>query len=79
MVVLVEKKTGMSVSVYATVKGKTITDPFTDTDNADILAAHALGIVNGTSKTTFNPGGSITRQEAAVLHALALETGNTAK
>ena len=65
MVVLVEKKTGMSVSVYATVKGKTITDPFTDTDNADILAAHALGIVNGTSETTFNPTGSITRQEAA--------------
>ncbi len=65
MVMLVEKKTGMSVSVYATVKGKTITDPFTDTDNADILAAHALGIVNGTSETTFNPSGSITRQEAA--------------
>ena len=65
MVVLVEEKTGMSVSVYAIVKGKTITDPFTDTDNADILAAHALGIVNGTSKTTFNPTGSITRQEAA--------------
>lgn len=65
MVVLVEKKTGMSVSIYAIVKGKTITDPFTDTDNADVLAAHALGIVNGTSETTFNPGGSITRQEAA--------------
>ncbi len=65
MVVLVEKKAGMSVSAYAVVKGKTITDPFTDTDNADILAAHALGIVNGTSKTTFNPTGSITRQEAA--------------
>ena len=65
MVVLVEKKAGMSVSAYAVVKGKTITDPFTDTDNADILAAHALGIVNGTSETTFNPTGSITRQEAA--------------
>ena len=65
MVVLVEKKTDMTASAYAAAKGKSITDPFTDTDNADILAAHALGIVNGTSKTTFNPTGSITRQEAA--------------
>ncbi len=65
MVVLVEKKTGMTAGTYAISKDKEITDPFTDTDNADILAAHALGIVNGTSKTTFNPAGSITRQEAA--------------
>ena len=69
MVVLVEKKTGMSAESYALSKDKEITDPFTDTDNADILAAHALGIVNGTSKTTFNPSGSITRQEAASMLA----------
>lgn len=69
MVILVERKTGMAASAYAQSKGKSITDPFTDTDNADILAAHALGIVNGTSATTFNPGGSITRREAASMLA----------
>lgn len=69
MVILVERKTGMTASAYAQNKGKTIADPFTDTDNTDILAAHALGIVKGTSATTFNPGGSITRQEAAAMLA----------
>ena len=69
MVILVERKTGMTASAYAQSRGKTIADPFTDTDNADILAAYALGIVKGTSATTFNPGGSITRQEAAAMLA----------
>ena len=69
MVVLVEKKTGTTASAYAQSRGKSITDPFTDTDSAAVLAAYALGIVNGTSATTFNPVGSITRQEAASMLA----------
>lgn len=69
MVILVERKTGMTASACAQSKGKSITDPFDDTDSADILAAYALGIVNGTSDTTFDPEGAITRQEAAVMLA----------
>ncbi len=34
-----------------------------------MLAAYALGIVKGTSETTFNPWGEITRQEAATMLA----------
>jgi hypothetical protein len=40
---------------------------FTDTDNAYVLLANKLGIVSGTSDTTFSPDRGITRQEAAVL------------
>jgi len=32
-----------------------------------VNTAYAYGIINGTSKTTFNPEGKITRQEAAVM------------
>lgn len=42
-----------------------ITAPFTDTNIPEVLAAYALGIVNGTSETTFNPSGSIIRQKSA--------------
>jgi len=40
---------------------------FTDTSDKEILAANALGIVNGDGKGRFNPNGMITRQEAAVM------------
>ncbi|MDR1574305.1 MAG: S-layer homology domain-containing protein, partial [Clostridiales Family XIII bacterium] len=34
-------------------------------------AAYGYGIVSGTSSNTFNPGGAVTRQEAAVMVARA--------
>jgi len=40
---------------------------FTDTSDEEILAANALGIVNGVGKGRFNPNGMISRQEAAVM------------
>lgn len=40
---------------------------FTDTSDKEILAANALGIVNGVGKGRFNPNGMISRQEAAVM------------
>lgn len=42
-------------------------NPFTDTDDPAVLAAYALGIVNGTSPTKFQPNWLITRQELAVM------------
>lgn len=69
MVQLVEKSSGKDIQDYLNDKGLTVTMPFTDTANDQVLAAYALGIVKGTSETTFNPAGSITRQEAATMLA----------
>ena len=40
---------------------------FTDTSEASILAANALGIVNGRGNGIFDPNGNITREEAATM------------
>lgn len=69
MIALVEQRTGQDIDDYLAAEGLTVTDPFTDTGNGDVLAAYALGIVNGVSTREFAPGGSITRQEAAAMLA----------
>lgn len=69
MVALVEQVSGTGVDAYLSSRGLTVTQPFTDTHDSQILAAYALGIVKGTSATTFSPNGSITRQEAATMLA----------
>lgn len=45
----------------------TLENPFTDTDNADVSAAFLLGMVTGTSPTTFEPDLIIPREEMAVM------------
>jgi len=61
---------------------------FSDTGDRDVLAAFALGIINGTSAPTdttpgtFTPGGRFDRQQAATLImnvciALGMDAGNT--
>ena len=42
-------------------------DKFKDNQNAYVMLAYKLGIINGTSDTTFSPDRGITRQEAAVM------------
>lgn len=42
-------------------------NPFTDTQNPQILKAFALGITKGTSTTTFTPKKTISRQECATM------------
>ena len=42
-----------------------------DTDSEDILKAYALGIVNGTSATTFSPWNDLTREQASTMMARA--------
>ena len=54
----------------------------TETYRRDILAAYALGIVEGTSETTFDPMNPITREQAAKMltataTALNMETDAT--
>lgn len=67
MIALIEQGTNQPITNYLAAKGLTINNPFSDTDNSEVVAAHALGIVNGTSATIFNPNGSLSRQEAATM------------
>lgn len=56
----------LAVQLYRKTAGKTITaadNPFTDTDNKEILKAYSLGIVSGVSETEFAPEGSVQRRE----------------
>jgi hypothetical protein len=63
-------------------------NPFKDVESGkwyvkNVATAYAYGIIQGTSATTFNPGGNITRQDAAVMVARAaklcgLDTSRTA-
>ena len=38
-------------------------NPFTDTDDPDVLALNAAGIINGMTETTFQPDGLLTRAQ----------------
>jgi len=57
---MIEERMGKSLVI-------TIENPFSDTDEEDIIKAYQLGVVNGTSETTFNPEKEITRQEMAIM------------
>lgn len=66
-----EEFASLAVSLYEKLSGKTAqittTSPFTDCSDADVLKAYCLGIVNGDTKTTFNPKGLLTREQAAAI------------
>ena len=47
-------------------------DPFTDTDDVEVLKAYNLGITSGTSETTFSPDALITREQMATMLTRAL-------
>lgn len=65
---MIEIKSGKSVDAIISEKGIAISgNPFADTTESFIINANALGIVNGKGNGTFDPNGSITRQEAAVM------------
>lgn len=72
-VTLIEQTRQMTIDAYLSQRGLTrpAQSPFTDIgalDTAaqdDILAAYALGVVAGTSPTTFDPAKPITREQAA--------------
>jgi len=61
----------LALLLYEKTTGKTPApaspNPFTDTKNAQVLKAFALGITKGTSDTTFSPKNLITRQECATM------------
>ena len=47
-------------------------NPFTDTNDEEVLKAYALGITIGTSDTTFTPNVEITREQMATMLTRAL-------
>ena len=74
---LLEVSTGLSTEELLSEHGAE-TDPaaFTDTDDPDVLAAHALGLINGVGEGRFDPDGTFTRaQIAAILNRAARVLG----
>jgi hypothetical protein len=71
VIAVVEAITGQDVEGFLHDKGipQAGPKPFTDTDLAEVTAAFKLGIVSGKGEGIFDPAGSITRQEAAVMLA----------
>ena len=63
---LIEEKSGMGIDAFLAEKGVSIqSGVFTDTTDKNVLAANALGIVNGRGGGIFDCTSGITRQEAA--------------
>ncbi|MDR2750687.1 MAG: S-layer homology domain-containing protein [Clostridiales bacterium] len=74
---IVEKVSGMDIDAYLNYKGLTISNSFSDTSDKAVLAANALGIINGVGDGKFNPNGTLTRAQAAIIInrvAIALDT-----
>ncbi|MGE5613918.1 MAG: S-layer homology domain-containing protein, partial [Bacillota bacterium] len=61
----------IAVLLYENLSGKKAApaspNPFTDTNNPQILKAYNLGITSGTSKTTFSPKELINREQCATM------------
>ena len=74
---LLEKATGKTVDEIMADKGVTINEnAFTDTTDKAVLAANALGIINGTGNGKFSPDGTLKRaQIAAIINRVAKVMG----
>ena len=61
----------LAVALYETVTGRTITERanFNDTTDINVQKMGGLGVVTGVGGGNFNPNGTITREQAAVLVA----------
>ena len=69
---MIQVKTGKSIPDYLNSRGLVIdAGVFTDTSDGMVLAANALGIVNGIGGGLFNPAGTLERQQAAAMLARA--------
>jgi len=64
-----------AVALYETVTGREITEraTFNDTNDMNVQKMGGLGVVGGVGNGNFNPNGTITRQEAAVMLSRLIE------
>lgn len=64
------------VKLYETLTKSKVTaviqNPFTDTNDSEVLKAYQLGITNGTSDTSYTPDSLITREEMATMFERAI-------
>jgi hypothetical protein len=74
---LLEKASGKSIDEIIAEKGAEINEAaFADTTDRAVLAANALGIINGTGKGKFSPDGTLKRaQIAAIINRVARVMG----
>ncbi|MBQ7600175.1 MAG: S-layer homology domain-containing protein [Clostridia bacterium] len=65
---LLEKASGKTADDIIAEKGAAVnSEAFTDTDDRNVLAANALGIINGTGKGRFTPDGTLKRAQIAAI------------
>lgn len=59
----------LAVALYETEVGREITgrQSFTDSSDINVEKAASIGVVNGTGPGIFDPGGQLTREQAAVM------------
>ena len=61
----------VAVKAYEALSGTTaipvVNNPFTDTNDVEVLKAYNIGAVNGTSATTFEPNALLNREQAATM------------
>ena len=66
----------VAVKLWEKLSGQTMQpgpkNPFTDTEDPEVLKAYNLEITNGTSETTFSPDALITREQMATMMTRAL-------
>ncbi len=64
------EQAALAVKIYEVVTGKIATpaeNPFTDTQDEEVLKALNLGVTSGISATTFEPDSNLTREQAATM------------
>ncbi|MGI2297582.1 leucine-rich repeat domain-containing protein [Paenibacillus sp. GXUN7292] len=75
-----EKFSEVAVKLYEAITGTTtsvtVSNPFKDTANAEIIKAYQLGIVTGTSKDRFSPNSLITREQLAAMLMRVIKLAN---
>lgn len=66
------EQAALTVKIYEAVTGSEAPsgdNPFTDTNDTEIIKAFKLGITSGTTETTFSPDENLTREQAAAMLA----------
>ncbi len=67
----------IAVKLWEAISGQTMVagpkNPFTDTEDPEVLKAYNLKITKGTSETTFSPDELITREQMATMMTRALQ------